>query len=241
MACFTFVKFMMVLFNLLILLVGLTLLGGGIWVSVDGGSFLQVLAPFSTHDMQSVKVGFFCIAIGGVLVLLCVVGCCGAHNESKCLLLLFFSIILIIFIAEVAAGAVALTYSSVAEGILKAWATPVLKNQYGSNLVVTKIWNNTMTELNCCGFTNYTDFTDSYYSEQSEGSYPPSCCQLDTAPCSQQQALLNAVQGCFEQLLEALQKNANIIGGIVVGIGGLEVASMVLSMYLYCYLDNNVS
>ncbi|XP_036834588.1 tetraspanin-1 isoform X2 [Oncorhynchus mykiss] len=216
MACFTFFKFMMVLFNLLILLGGLTLLGVGIWVHVDKGLFLQVLSPFSTLDMQFVNVCFFCIAIGGVLVLLGVLGCCGAHKGSKCLLLL-------------------------AEGILKAWATLVLKNQYGSDPVVTKIWNSTMIELNCCGFTNYTDFTDSYYSEQSEGSYPPSCCQLDTAPCSQQQAWHSAVQGCFKQLLKALQKHANIVGGIAVGIGGLEVAAMLVSMYLYCYLDNNVS
>ncbi|XP_024278555.2 tetraspanin-1 isoform X2 [Oncorhynchus tshawytscha] len=216
MACFTFFKFMMVLSNLLILLGGLTLLGVGIWVRVDKGLFLQVLSPFSTLDTQFVNVCFFCIAIGGVLVLLGVLGCCGAHKGSKCLLLL-------------------------AEGILKAWATLVLKNQYGSDPVVTKIWNSTMTELNCCGFTNYTDFTDSYYSEQSEGSYPPSCCQLDTAPCSQQQAWHSAVQGCLKQLLKALQKHANIVGGIAVGIGGLEVTAMLVSMYLYCYLDNNVS
>ncbi|XP_042178352.1 tetraspanin-1 isoform X3 [Oncorhynchus tshawytscha] len=208
MACFTFFKFMMVLSNLLILLGGLTLLGVGIWVRVDKGLFLQVLSPFSTLDTQFVNVCFFCIAIGGVLVLLGVLGCCGAHKGSKCLLLLFFSIILIIFIAEVAAGTVALAYSSF---------------------------------LNCCGFTNYTDFTDSYYSEQSEGSYPPSCCQLDTAPCSQQQAWHSAVQGCLKQLLKALQKHANIVGGIAVGIGGLEVTAMLVSMYLYCYLDNNVS
>nr|XP_029489251.1 tetraspanin-1-like [Oncorhynchus nerka] len=225
----------------LIKLGGLTLLAVGIWVRVDKDLFLQVLSPFSTLDTQIVNVCFFCIAIGGVLVLLGVLGCCGAHKGSKCLLLLFFSIILIIFIAEVAAGTVALAYSSFAEGILKAWATLVLKNQYGSDPVVTKIWNSTMTELNCCGFTNYTDFTDSYYSEQSEGSYPPICCQLDTAPCSQQQAWHSDVQGCFEQLLTALQKHANIVGGIAVGIGGLEVAAMLVSMYLYCYLDNNVS
>ena len=33
------------------------------------------------------------------------------------------------------------------------------------------------------------------------------------------------LQGCFEQLLKALQKHANIVGGIAVGIGGLEVKS----------------
>lgn len=59
----------------------------GIWVSVDGGSFLQLLGPFARQGMQFVNVGFFCIAIGAVLVLLGLLGCCGAHKESKCLLL----------------------------------------------------------------------------------------------------------------------------------------------------------
>lgn len=60
----------------------------GIWVSVDGGSFLQLLGPFSSQGMQFVNVGFFCIAIGSVLVLMGLLGCCGAHEESKCLLLM---------------------------------------------------------------------------------------------------------------------------------------------------------
>lgn len=60
----------------------------GIWVSVDGSSFLHLLGPFSSQGMQFVNVGFFCIAIGVVLVLLGFLGCCGAHKESKCLLLL---------------------------------------------------------------------------------------------------------------------------------------------------------
>lgn len=34
-----------------------------------------------------------------------------------------------------------------AEGILRAWATPALQRDYGSDPVVTKIWNTTMTEV----------------------------------------------------------------------------------------------
>ncbi|KAJ8367125.1 hypothetical protein AAFF_G00330870 [Aldrovandia affinis] len=240
MGCFTFVKFMMFLFNFLIFLAGGTLLAVGIWVSVDGSSFLQVLGPFSTQAMQFVNVGYFCIAIGALLVLLGFLGCCGAQKESKCLLIMFFSIVLIIFIAEVAAGVVALAYSSFAESILKAWATPALQNEYGKEPVVTQIWNTTMSELKCCGFTNYTDFTDSYYYKQHGDSYPPTCCRIRSFNCSQESAQSSDVQGCFEQLLVTLKKNANIVGGIAAGIGLIEVAAMVVSMYLYCHLDKNV-
>ncbi|KAE8294660.1 Tetraspanin-1 [Larimichthys crocea] len=240
MGCFTFVKMMMVLFNLLIFLGGLTLLAMGIWVSVDGGSFLKLLGPFSSQGMQFVNVGFFCIAIGAALVLLGLLGCCGAQKESKCLLLTFFSIVLIIFIAEVAAGVVALAYSSFAEGILKAWATPALQKDYGRDPVVTKIWNTAMTELKCCGFTNYTDFEGSWF-EKENGFLPPSCCWANISPCSLMEAKRSAVQGCFQDILDNLKEHANIVGGIASGIGGLEIAAMAVSIYLYCHLDARVS
>ncbi|XP_029286039.1 tetraspanin-1 [Cottoperca gobio] len=241
MGCFTFVKLMMVLFNLLIFLGGLTLLAMGIWVSVDGGSFLQLLGPFSIQGMQFVNVGFFCIAIGAVLVLLGFLGCCGARKESKCLLLTFFSIILIIFIAEVAAGVVALAYSSFAEGILRAWATPALQKDYGTDPVVTKIWNSTMAELKCCGFNNYTDFVGSNFEKENGGSLPTVCCWTNSLDCSPVEAELSAVQGCFKHILEILKEHANIVGGIAAGIGVLEIAAMIVSMYLYCHLDSRIS
>ncbi|XP_028443501.1 tetraspanin-1 isoform X1 [Perca flavescens] len=241
MGCFTFIKLMMVLFNLLIFLGGLTLLAMGIWVSVDGSSFLRLLGPFSGQGVQLVNVGFFCIAIGAVLVLLGFLGCCGAHKESKCLLLTFFSIVLIIFIAEVAAGVVALAYSSFAEGIVRAWATPALQKDYGSDPVVTKIWNATMTEMKCCGFTNYTDFVGSQFEKENGGSLPPICCWTNSSPCSPQEAKRSAVEGCFRHILEMVQKHANIVGGIAAGIGVFEIAALIVSMYLYCHLDGKIS
>ncbi|XP_068446094.1 tetraspanin-1 [Clinocottus analis] len=241
MGCFTFVKLMVVLFNLLIFLGGLTLLALGIWVSVDRGSFLQQLEPFSSQGLQFVNVGFFCIAIGAVMLLLGLLGCCGAHKESKCLLLTFFSIILIIFIAEVAAAVVALAYSSFAEGILKAWATPALQKDYGSDAVFTEIWNTTMTEMECCGFTNYTDFVGSEFEKENGGSLPPSCCWLNSTSCRPHEAERSAVQGCFKHIVETLKEHTNIVGGIAAGIGVLEIAAMAVSMYLYCHLDKKIN
>lgn len=69
-------------------LAGGALLGVGIWVSVDGTSFVRVIGPVSSQAMQFVNIGYFCIAIGAVLVLLGFLGCCGAQKESKCLLIL---------------------------------------------------------------------------------------------------------------------------------------------------------
>ncbi|XP_051567522.1 tetraspanin-1-like isoform X2 [Myxocyprinus asiaticus] len=242
MGCYTFVKVMMVVFNLLIFLGGLCLTVTGIWETVDGGSFIQILIPFSSYYLHHPNVAIFCIVIGLVMILLGMLGCCGAQKESKCLLITFFSIILVICIGEVGAAVVGLVYTSQTESILRAWAVPGLQEQYGKDQVFTDLWNSTMATLQCCGFTNYTDFSDSYYLEQNGALFPPMCC-LDTEifPCDEDFALFSDVVGCFKQIVTVVQRNANIVGGMAAGVTAIELAAMGVSIYLYCYLDNNAT
>ncbi|MEE6495358.1 hypothetical protein FKM82_002024 [Ascaphus truei] len=237
MGCFTFIKVMMILFNLAIFLGGGALLGVGIWVSVDSSSFLKLFGAVSVAN-QFVNVGYFLIAIGAVLVLLGFLGCCGAQRESKCLLIIFFSIILIIFIAEIAGAVVALVYSSLAESLLKPLLEPVLKDQYGNQKDVTTIWNATMYDLECCGFSDYGDFNNSYYFNHNNQTYPFQCCTNLTSQCNLNAASSSHVSGCFKKLLATIKQYADVVGGVAVGICVLELAAMVVSMYLYCHLDD---
>ncbi|XP_066481721.1 tetraspanin-1 [Tiliqua scincoides] len=237
MSCFSFLKVMMVLFNLAIALGGATLLGIGIWVSVDNSSFVGIFGPLSSSVLQFVNVGYLLIAIGVVLFVLGFLGCCGAQKESKCLLIMFFSIVLIIFIVEVAAAVVALVYTSLAETILQTTVTPSLKKDYAKNPDITTVWNTTMIKLKCCGLMNYTDFDDSYYF-QTYHEYPPTCCSNDTqATCTAGLASKSNVRGCFSQLLSEIRTHAGVVGGVAAGIAALEIAAMAVAMYLYCHLD----
>ncbi|OCT56754.1 hypothetical protein XELAEV_18004439mg [Xenopus laevis] len=87
MGCFSFLKTMMFVFNGIIFLGGVAVLGIGIWVKVDGGSFLQILGSAAPQLMQVVNVGYLCIAVGGFLILIGFLGCCGAIKESRCMLM----------------------------------------------------------------------------------------------------------------------------------------------------------
>ncbi|NXR08560.1 TSN1 protein, partial [Semnornis frantzii] len=235
MGCFTFIKVMMILFNLAIFLSGGTLLGVGIWVTTDKDSFLDVFGELSSTVMQVVNVGYFLIVIGAILLVIGFLGCCGAQKESKCLLMMFFSVVLIIFIAEVAAAVVALVYTGLAETLLSAVLTPVLKEKYGVDETFTKIWNATMEKIDCCGLNNYTDFNNSIWHDQNK-AYPEPCCR-NVQPCNAALAAQSNVSGCFDQLLEEIRTNAGVVGGVAAGIAALEIASMSVSMYLYCRLD----
>ncbi|KAG9464779.1 hypothetical protein GDO78_019397 [Eleutherodactylus coqui] len=216
MSCFTCIKVLMILFNLAIFLAGGTLLGVGIWVSVDSGSFLKVFGVLP-HGVASqlVNVGYFLIAIGLLLLILGFLGCCGAQKESKCLLLTI-------------------------ESILSSVLVPVLQKDFGRDEQVTRIWNATMTELNCCGVNGYGDFNNSAFVSSNNGHYPRPCCDSGAA-CTQQTADASHVKGCFRQILDLIKSKAAIVGGVAAGICALELAAMIVSMYLYCRLDKGGS
>ncbi|XP_035955901.1 tetraspanin-1 [Halichoerus grypus] len=240
MQCFSFIKTMMTLFNFLIFLCGVALLAVGIWVSIDGPSFLKIFGPLSSSAMQFVNVGYFLIAAGAVLFALGFLGCYGAQTENKCALMMFFLILLLIFVAEVAAAVVALVYTTTAEHLLTSVVVPAIKKDYGSQKDFTQVWNTTMDELKCCGFNNYTDFEDSPYVKKNH-AFPPYCCSdsgngTAPGPCTEEKANDTIVQGCFSQLLHDVRTNAVTVGGVAAGIGGLELAAMIVSMYLYCNL-----
>ncbi|NWT09844.1 TSN1 protein, partial [Vireo altiloquus] len=236
MGCFTFIKVMMILFNLAIFLSGGTLLGVGIWVKVDGESFLKIFGSLSASVLQVVNVSYLLIVIGAILLVIGFLGCYGAQKESKCLLMMFFSVVLIIFIAEVAAAVVALVFTGLAETLLTGLVTPLLKEKYGVDDTFTHVWNVTMTEVHCCGLNNYTDFNNSYYFHDTQGSYPRQC--FGVSPCLAHPHLCGCLlQGCFKQILEEIRTNAGVAGGVAAGIAALEIAAMAVSMYLYCRLD----
>uniref|UniRef100_A0A8C6ZTB0 Tetraspanin n=1 Tax=Nothoprocta perdicaria TaxID=30464 RepID=A0A8C6ZTB0_NOTPE len=219
MGLFTFIKVMMILFNLAIFLGGATLLGVGIWVVVDGESFFKIFGAISTSVLQVVNVSYFLIVIGAILLIIGFLGCCGAQKESKCLLMTFFTVVLIIFIAEIAAAVVALVYTGLVSAMFESWAG-----------LIGDLW-----DLHCCGLNNYTDLSESPWVVQRK-SYPAPCCS-GKQPCSESLAHLSDVPGCFDQLLTEIRKNSGVVGGVAAGIAALEIASMVVAMYLYCRLD----
>uniref|UniRef100_A0A8C1LK46 Tetraspanin n=1 Tax=Cyprinus carpio TaxID=7962 RepID=A0A8C1LK46_CYPCA len=186
-------------------------------------SFLQNIQGAPGELGQVLNVGYLLIAVGAVLVILGFLGCCGAIRESKCMLLLFFIIILLVFIAEVAGAIVLLVFKPLAENLIKQVGTEVVKsirNDYGKNPDVTGLWNTTMTSLKCCGFNNYTDFTNSYFVNDTK-SYPFQCCHR--VPCIEITAFNSTVPGCFPALKKLVDDNAVIIIGVALGIAALEV------------------
>lgn len=237
MGCFKFLKAMMFIFNGIIFLAGAAVLGVGIWVKVDGNSLLTFLSgiPGAPAELNLVQnVGYVLIALGAILLLVGFLGCYGAAKESKCVLMLFFIIVLIIFIAEVAAGIVILAFRNLFDDLLNTIGREVVESiqkGFGIDTDLTGLLNTSMIALNCCGFYGYADFADSNYVNATL-TYPRPCC--GGAPCIEQEAQDLAVPGCLSRVGQLIKDNAEVLGGVALGIACLEVGAMTVAMILYC-------
>ncbi|XP_043970834.1 tetraspanin 34 [Gambusia affinis] len=238
MCCTGFLKVMMFIFNGAIFLAGAAILGVGIWVTVDSNSLLSLankVVSLPEDIFQLNYVGYVLIGVGAVLLIIGFLGCCGAVKESRCMLLTFFSLVLIIFIIEVAGGVVLFVFNNEVDQIFDTIEDEVRANiqkDYGNENEMTKVWNTTMEQFQCCGYKNYTDFYGSPFNNAGD-RYPSQCCS-GTGPCTSNAAEKADIKGCFARLLELLEENSVIIAGVAIGIAALEIAAMVVSMVLYC-------
>jgi len=123
------------------------------------------------------------------------------------------------------------------------------------NGVLEQSWDQTQTELQCCGVNSPRDWSefnggfgdDGYLAEGRDSvligvKVPESCCAraTNTELCMTRPTLQNQVfvQGCFTKVSEEIKNHINIVGGVSLGVTAVMVINLFLSFYLCtCGLD----
>lgn len=94
-----------------------------IWMLTDP-TFLVSLA----QEENNYHAGLYILLAAGVLMLIvAILGCCGAFRESQCMLVGFFSCLLVVIVAQVAAGAWLYTNSERLKQLVRASAANTIK------------------------------------------------------------------------------------------------------------------
>jgi len=213
------VKYLVFLFNFLVFVIGIVILGLTISVLVSSPvkEYFQAILNQNTDgvDLNSMNIALYVlIAIGALLMLTGFLGCCGAWCENTCLLSLFFSIILILFVAELACGIAILvnkdqfkstTFTAIADQMGKYNSL----DQDAKNAI-----DNMQTKYDCCGCNNSTDYTKKSQSV-------PASCQL---------TYYNT--GCCAKVWNDLESQLGIVGGVAIGILVIELLAMIFSCIL---------
>ncbi|XP_050781494.1 tetraspanin-16 isoform X2 [Gopherus flavomarginatus] len=232
-------KTVMICFNAIVFVVGCTMVGLGLWIKLGSTSFVRVLGATSVYFAH---VGYFCIVVGSVVVMLGFMGCWGAVKENRCLLLMYFLIMLVIFNAEITAAVVVFAFTSFARSIVLDKSLTALKKKYSGykhDDIVSYGWNAFMLKLNCCGVHNYTDFSGSAFQIRTNLTYPKSCCKDPTSSACNGRNVSSVVinqEGCFPKLVSLIKEKSLLLGGAATGAALLELAAMMVSLMLYVKL-----
>eukprot|EP01097_Dermamoeba_algensis_P000403 TRINITY_DN113_c0_g1_i1.p1 TRINITY_DN113_c0_g1~~TRINITY_DN113_c0_g1_i1.p1 ORF type:complete len:246 (+),score=36.92 TRINITY_DN113_c0_g1_i1:119-856(+) len=129
------VKLCLLVGNLLILVVGLGLVGFGIYTKIKG-------ANIDSFHMNSSEISIGVIIVGCFVVVLSFLGCCGSCTENRCLLILFFIVISVLLLAEGGLGITAF--------VLRDKVPDLLKDAWDKADNATKI--DVQNDFSCCGW-----------------------------------------------------------------------------------------
>lgn len=147
-----FLKYILFLGNLTFTVLGLLILGLGMWGLISKESFAQEQIGSIGSDPM-----LLLVTLGFLLTLLCLSGCVGALRENSFLLKLFSCVVLALITAQVLVAIVLYSQqdqigSYFRSGMLAAVA------RYQDDLDLRFIMDEIQSSLQCCGADNYRDW-----------------------------------------------------------------------------------
>lgn len=214
-------------------------MGFGLWVLLDNQSFIAVLQESS----NTLKVAsYIMIGVGSLSLLMGFVGCLGAIYEVRCLLGLYFTCLMLILIAQVAAGVLVYFNKDLLKHEMSSIMKGMLTNYAGQNKTTELTWDYVQRTMKCCGWTQSGNWSENVWIKNSTQFLYPCSCRNASLPgtdikesglCESLTADSPIYQtGCIHSVEEWLLENCNMILGACVGVAVVELLGMILSMCL---------
>lgn len=252
--CYGCLKYMVMIFNLIYMLMGGMLLGTVLWMYLDGLNLNAIAEKMDDYTYVLI----FLMALGAIMTIMGFLGCCGALQESQCMLSTFFALVLVILAGQIAACVFFFANKEVFMTEFQKTLKESLVEHYGSDTIKTRAFDGIQMELKCCGVTGPQDWADSKYNNAQDKSsieigisgalgyykVPESCCNTtDKSVCNTARKLTISTplfsdvlykHGCAKQAIIYLRSHGLEVLIIVAAIVLIELLAMVFSMVLCC-------
>nr|XP_022328186.1 tetraspanin-9-like [Crassostrea virginica] len=236
-------KLILGILNTLFLLVGLALIAVGSLVLVGADFLASVLKAFADIPVIAnviTSAAWILIGLGIFLVLMGVLGGCGACCSIKTFLIAYVVIIVVLMLVEITF--VALLFSDTLKNLLSDPMTKEIK-KYQDILVGTNFNTDPQSRamdllfinLKCCGWNDYHDLP----------SVPKTCCSafskdiLDSADPSIITTLTCSAtdptfydKGCYKAVMDLIDDNKPMAVGILVGIFLFQILCIVFAIWI---------
>ncbi|XP_032443298.1 tetraspanin-10 [Xiphophorus hellerii] len=241
-----FLKYFLFLCNLVFTVLGLVVLGLGIWGLSSKESFAQEkIGTIGTDPM------LILLTLGFLLTLLCLTGCVGALRENCCLLKMFSIIVLVLITIQVLFAIVAYTVQDQIEGYLRSGMLAAMAG-YQDDLDLRFITDEIQLGLQCCGADTYRDWeVNIYYNCSAPGvlacGVPATCCvdPLENGTVWNSQCGVGAqvmdeftaqsvifLGGCLGGISRWIEQHEGLIGTVGVVVVGVQILAVFIATRL---------
>ncbi|XP_053682298.1 tetraspanin-2-like isoform X2 [Sabethes cyaneus] len=258
--CCGIVKYLVILVNLLFWIIGFALVLLSIWMLTDPTFLISM-----TQNENNYFIGLYILlVVGGLIVTVAFLGCCGAFKESEYMLFSFFSCLLIVLVAEVAAGTWAYRNSSKLDTYVRTAVKEAVQDEYSVVATRTATVDSIQKYFRCCGAEGPNDWQSSVYNHADRSSFvniaisklnvvykvPESCCVegLSTEECNsfRSKGLITSIatpviytDGCMEKLVKEITKNIKLVYIIGAGVVGIEILALTFALLMCCAIRRN--
>ncbi|XP_051775464.1 tetraspanin-19-like isoform X2 [Erpetoichthys calabaricus] len=216
-------KYFLMIFNGIFLILGIVILGCGLWILFDTNSFLTTLTSTTNGTLSALGIiGYTFLGIGFFTVLVCFFGCLGTYKEVKCLLIMIANLL------DTEINKIIINSGNVS-------ATD-------SDEVEWKLFDLVQKSSECCGNNNFTDWKRNKYIESSSLNdtvvLPCSCIKSsksdDMLFCKISPDSDNYYKkGCGAKIEEWFSTNILSILGIEIGLAAIEIFQFTFALVLY--------
>jgi len=261
----TCAKYILCVFNFLFFVIGASVLCVGIWLIADKESFIKVtkldntlldekskfiVEEFTEPDVV-LQTAYILVALGAFIFIVAFLGYCGAIQESRVLLTAYALFLIIIFVLQVTAISLAAAYQNQADTHTRAVLKKSIRDYYANSNnrnAVTVGWDLVMSQMQCCGVDNSSDFKDArlfFTQNQKEDNnhvIPAACCILEPGQpvnvlrpaddrCERYPSTTNSYKdrGCLNRFTMLVRENLNIVIGVVVGVAALQLVGIIFA------------
>lgn len=256
-------KVFLILINIIFFLLGLGLLIVGALMKANVKIVTDEVKPaLNTVTVSSYKLGDLAdnlsvvfIVIGVFIFIVAGLGLFGACCQNRCMLVTYAILVLVLFIAKIAAIALWFTMQGEVEDKVKSEMLTSLQTYFTDDSVATgsevsKSWNYMFMTLDCCAINKVTsgtnDFDESPWCKDTGKSckdtlaeVPRTCCvNVDastytaaTAPCTTGVSGYNTL-GCYDALKAEIDSYSTPVIGVGITILVIELLAVIFAFVI---------
>ncbi|XP_023336718.1 CD151 antigen [Eurytemora carolleeae] len=231
-------RWFMRLANILIMAGGITLLAIGIWI-IHRKTFSNELL----RNMLYLNTARVVSAVGGLTILTSLFGLYAAQKEVKVLHLTYFVLISILLLILSIGAILAYVFTEQVDNTIQAEMISDVRlydpNDPGP---VTWAWDQTQTQLECCGLmtpqvnSSWEIWRYSRALNKGEGVWrvPDSCCSPDQL-CGTFSSNISGIftRDCYVEVKEYVVQHASLLGAVAVGIACIQFLGVLSSLILF--------